>query len=255
MERTGRRTQAERRAETERRVLEAAIGLIASRGVRAVTMAAVGAAAGYSRGIANHQFGTRQGLMRAVAEEVQLRFAPNPEGLRGRARVLALVDGYLRSLEARSRDARVFLRLWAAAIGGEEPELVAVFVERDAYFRGYIVEAIAEGVADGELRAGVDAAAVAVAVVGQLRGIGLQWQLDRRASISTRCGRRSAAGWQRHSSRNRRPEARERGGADGLIGLRQPPVPDSGELDHFGAGAGRGRALLCRGRGVEVMLG
>ena len=40
------------------------------------------------------------------------------------------------------------------------------------------MEAIAEGVQDGELRAGVDAQAVAVAVVGQLRGIGLQWQLD-----------------------------------------------------------------------------
>jgi AcrR family transcriptional regulator len=178
VERTSRRTQAERRAETERRVLDAAIGLIAEHGVRAVTMAAVGAAAGYSRGIANHQFGTRQGLIRAVAEEVQLRFAPNPEGLRGRARVLSLVDGYLGSLETRSVDARVFLRLWAAAIGGEEPELAAVFAERDAYFRDYVAGAIAEGVEDGELRPGVDAGAVAVAVVGQLRGIGLQWQLS-----------------------------------------------------------------------------
>lgn len=73
---TARRTQAERRAETERRVLDATMAIIASSGVRAVTMAAVGEAAGYSRGIVNHQFGTRQGLMAAVAETVQSRFSP-----------------------------------------------------------------------------------------------------------------------------------------------------------------------------------
>ena len=75
---TVRRTQAERRAETERRVLDATMAIIASRGVRAVTMAAVGEAAGYSRGIVNHQFGTRQALMAAVAETVQSRFSPDP---------------------------------------------------------------------------------------------------------------------------------------------------------------------------------
>ena len=82
---TVRRTQAERRAETERRVLDATMAIIASDGVRAVTMAAVGEAAGYSRGIVNHQFGTRQALMAAVAETVQSRFSPDPGG-RDRAR-------------------------------------------------------------------------------------------------------------------------------------------------------------------------
>jgi AcrR family transcriptional regulator len=88
------RTQAERRAETERRVLEATMAIIAERGVRAVTISAVGEAAGYSRGIVNHQFGTRQALMAAVAETVQSRFAPDPGGVTGRERVIAMAGGY-----------------------------------------------------------------------------------------------------------------------------------------------------------------
>jgi hypothetical protein len=44
------RTQAERRAETERRVLEATMTIIAEHGVHAVTAASVGEAAGYSPG-------------------------------------------------------------------------------------------------------------------------------------------------------------------------------------------------------------
>jgi AcrR family transcriptional regulator len=92
---TARRTQAERRAETERRVLDATMAIIADRGVRAVTMAAVGEAAGYSRGIVNHQFGTRRALMAAVAETVQSRFAPTASGLTGRERVVAMFGAYL----------------------------------------------------------------------------------------------------------------------------------------------------------------
>jgi AcrR family transcriptional regulator len=172
-----RRTQSERRAETERRVLEATMAIIATDGVRAVTMAAVGEAAGYSRGIVNHQFGTREGLMTAVAKLAQAQFAPSAAGLRGRERVVADVARYLGALRSGARDASVFLRLWIAAIGGEEPGLRDLFVERDASFRAYFASKLAEGIEDGTIRPDVDAAAAAFAIVGQLRGISLQLQL------------------------------------------------------------------------------
>jgi AcrR family transcriptional regulator len=172
-----RRTQAERRAETERRVLEATMAIIAADGVRAVTMAAVGDAAGYSRGIVNHQFGTRDGLMTAVAKLAQARFSPVAGELRGRARVVSDVTAYLDALRGGAQDARVFLRLWIAAIGGEEPGLRDVFVERDAFFRHHVEAAVREGIEDGTVRRDVDPAAAAFAIVGQLRGISLQLQL------------------------------------------------------------------------------
>ena len=57
------RTQAVRRAATEARLLDAAFSIVADYGVRAVTTAAVGELAGYSRGIVNHHFGSRDQLM------------------------------------------------------------------------------------------------------------------------------------------------------------------------------------------------
>jgi AcrR family transcriptional regulator len=153
---TARRTQAERRAETERRVLEATMTIIAEDGVRAVTMAAVGEAAGYSRGIVNHQFGTREGLMTEVAKTAQARFSPVAGDLRGRERLLSDVGAYLAALRSGAQDARVFLRLWIAAIGGEEPALREVFVQRDEYFREHVATAIAEGIEDGTIRSDVD---------------------------------------------------------------------------------------------------
>jgi AcrR family transcriptional regulator len=172
-----RRTQAERRAETERRVLEATMEIIARDGVRAVTMAAVGEAAGYSRGIVNHQFGTREGLMTAVAKLAQSQFAPVAPDLRGRERIVSDVGAYLAALRSGPRGASVFLRLWIAAIGGEEPGLRDLFVERDASFRAYFAGKVTEGIEDGTIRPSVDAAAAAFAIVGQLRGISLQLQL------------------------------------------------------------------------------
>ncbi len=171
------RTQAERRATTEERLLDAAYRIIDERGVRAVTTAAVGELAGYSRGIVNHQFGSRDQMMVRLADVAQARFTPNPLGLRGRAHVLGVVDAYLAAVRSDPRQARVFLRLWAAAIGDEEPSLREAFIARDAFFRDHFERAIAEGVADGTIRADLNPAAAAVALVGLVRGIAMQWQV------------------------------------------------------------------------------
>jgi AcrR family transcriptional regulator len=173
----GPRTQADRRATTESRLLDAAFRIVADCGVRAVTTAAVGELAGYSRGIVNHQFGSRDGLMIRLAETAQARFTPNPRGLRGREHILDVVDAYLTGASSDPRQARVFLRLWAAAIGDEEPSLREAFTRRDAFFREHFEHAVAEGVADGTIRHDIDPASAAVALVGLVRGIAMQAQV------------------------------------------------------------------------------
>lgn len=172
-----RRTQAERREKTERSLLAAAAALVGERGVRAVTTAAVGARAGYSRGIVNHHFGSRDALMVRLSEFAQGRFRPAPKVLRGRDYVRDLVDSYLAFSQANPDDGRVFLRLWASAIGGEEPALREAFVQRDAVFCDVFADALTEGIADGTVRDDVDPGATAVALVGLLRGIAMQWQV------------------------------------------------------------------------------
>jgi AcrR family transcriptional regulator len=168
-----RRTQAERRAETERRLLDAAMDLVAEGGVGAVTVAATGARAGYSRGIVNHHFGSRRALLDALAREVQGRFSPRRPTGPGHGRVLDLVDDYLATLEVRGHDSRVFLVLWTAAISSD-PDLGPIFAERDEVFRRGMADALRAGVADGSIGADVDPVAAGAALVGLLRGVGLQ---------------------------------------------------------------------------------
>jgi AcrR family transcriptional regulator len=110
-------------------LLEATMEIIALRGVRAVTLAAVGEAAGYSRGIVTHQFGSRQGLLDALTLELQNRFVP-PET----DDVLELIDAYLASFEERPLDTRVYAVLWAEAQAGDA-DLLPAFEARDARFR------------------------------------------------------------------------------------------------------------------------
>ena len=168
-----RRTQAQRRAETEQRVLDATMRLIAAHGVGAVTLAAVGTAAGYSRGIVSHHFGSRQGLLDALVERLQDRFEPPDIDQRGLPRLLALIDAYLDDLGRRSLDARVFLVLWAEALASE-PALRRVFAERDEHFRRAIAHTLHQGINDASIRADVKPDALAVSLVGLLRGTGLQ---------------------------------------------------------------------------------
>ena len=169
---TRRRTQAERRAEAERRLLEATKAVIGEHGVGAVTFAAVGARAGYSRGIITHHFGSRRGLMETLARSLQGLVPPAPSELVGRERVLAQVDLYLQTLQEHPRDTRVFAMLWAEAIAGD-PDLRVIFAERDADFRDSFARALGQAGTEGTIT-GLDPDATAMAIVGQLRGIGLQ---------------------------------------------------------------------------------
>jgi len=172
--RPGRRTQAERRAATEQRVLDAAVALTAERGVRAVTLATVGEKAGYSRGIVTHHFGSRRALLDALVGRLQDAFRP-PAAAAGTGldRLLALVDAYLVHLDAEPEIARAFLVLWVESLAAE-PELRPVFADRDKRFRSAIVDAVRAGTADGSITADAGAEALALAIVGLLRGVGMQ---------------------------------------------------------------------------------
>ena len=63
-----RRTQAERRAEAESRVLSAAAEIVAEKGVDGLTLAEAGERAGYSRGLAGHYYRSKDELHAAMAE-------------------------------------------------------------------------------------------------------------------------------------------------------------------------------------------
>jgi AcrR family transcriptional regulator len=167
-----RRTQLQRRADTERRVLDAAIELIARNGSRAISLAEVGRLAGYSRGIVNHQFGSRARLLEAVVRDAQQFDVPDT-GETGLDRIGALVSTYVATLRQRGATGRAFLLLWAEAVGAD-PVLAPLFAERDAWFRGLLTDYLRAGIDDGSVRPDVDPESVALALVGLVRGVAMQ---------------------------------------------------------------------------------
>jgi len=163
-----RRTQAERRAQARRRVLDAATSLVAANGSRAVSLAAVGEAAGYSRGIVNHHFGSKAQLLEELIRYTQQFDVPTdaPTGL---VRLTQFVEAYLSGMQERSPRSEAFLKLWTESTGAE-PSLAPLFAERDAAFRDFLAQHVRDGRNDGSIGAGVDPQLAAVAIIGLLRG-------------------------------------------------------------------------------------
>ncbi len=167
-----RRTQLERREETERKVLAAATALIAARGSRALTLAEVGEAAGYSRGIVSHHFGSRENLLRAVMRDAQVFDLPEPGESAG-AWLAEMVRAYLENVANQRPAPRAFLLMWGEAIA-TDPVLMPLYAEQDSRFRRLLADKVREGIRDGSVRADADPEAMAVFLLGLLRGISLQ---------------------------------------------------------------------------------
>jgi len=167
-----RRTQQERREETERKVLAAATALIARYGSRALTLEAVGQAAGYSRGIVSHHFGSRENLLRAVMREAATFTLPDL-GDSAADWLADTVRVYLKNVTSRRPSARAFLQMWGEAIAAD-PVLMPLYAEHDASFRRFLADKVREGIRDGSVRADADPDAVAVSIVGLVRGVALQ---------------------------------------------------------------------------------
>jgi AcrR family transcriptional regulator len=175
-------------------LLAAAAELIVQSGVRALTLARVGERAGYSRGIVTHHFGTKQALLDALAKSSQSGFVPGvgdmPPGLE---HLVLLTGGYVSELGRDGDASRAFLLLWAEAATASE--LSSIFRKRDEAFRADLRGDVVAGIADGTIRGGINPQDVAVAVLGQLRGIGIQRLLDSDAVDTQRLSRAVAEQW------------------------------------------------------------
>jgi AcrR family transcriptional regulator len=154
-----RRTQAERTATAHRRMIRAAIRLIARQGYTRTTLAQVGKEAGYTGGLVSHHFGSKEGLARALVEHAAGRFYQDQllVATRGKAGLDAL----------------------CASMGTYLDELV-VREELNREFRRSACTWIREGMEAEEIRSDLDPDAEAAVFVGMLRGVATQWMADPR---------------------------------------------------------------------------
>lgn len=173
---TTRKTQEERRGEAEQALLDAAMRLFARHGVDGTSLADIGNEAGYSRGLANHHFGSRAALVERLAARSQQRFIDeDPAGsTAGIDRLLSVADAYLARLHEHVEESRAFFVMWGSSFA-EHAQLRPVFVVDDAFFRDGIASVVRDGQDAGVVRSDVDAEAFGVVFVALLRGIGAQY--------------------------------------------------------------------------------
>ena len=176
------RRQADRRALSQRRLLDAATRLIADQGFSRTTLAQIGAKAGYSRGLVNERFGSKGELVRVLADEFQTYFAhdqlePALAEKHGLDALLITVDTYLDAVVRSEHLGRAYYELLGESIG-LVPEIHATFVEADHALRQGVERTVRSAVRAGEMPRDVDVRAFAVFVVGLLRGVVLQWLLN-----------------------------------------------------------------------------
>jgi AcrR family transcriptional regulator len=176
-----RRTQSERVAESDQRMLEAALRLIGERGYRGTSLAAIGEAAGYSRGLVHERFGSKSGLLWALVKQM-LRVwnfesrARGRTGHQGIEAVCDLLDNHRRAVEE-DRGIRAFYALMFEALG-PVPDLLPEFRKLHRGFRTEIEKALRAGIDAGLIRKDVDPKAQAVLLLAVQRGIAFQWLLD-----------------------------------------------------------------------------
>jgi len=178
-----RRTQVERTATAHRRMIRAAIQLIARQGYTKTSLAQVGKEAGYTGGLVSHHFGSKEGLLRELTGRIASRFYTDQiqTATRGRVGIDALlvtVDTYLNELIVREERMRALYVLMGEALG-PVAEINEVFAELNKGFRLTTRRLIEEGMESGEIRSDLDPDAEAGLFVGMLRGVALQWMADR----------------------------------------------------------------------------
>ncbi len=177
MPKHARRTQADRREAAERRLLDAAIRLIAERGIKGTTLGDVGEAAGYSRGLTAHHYKTKEGLLRAVVAEIHRRYgqrmAAAGRPADGLNRLLASITTYLDvGVDVPATRALHLIQKEALTT---QSEFRGVMRKFNRLSMAAIEKQIRIGIAAGEIRPDVDPVVQAALLLASLRGARAQW--------------------------------------------------------------------------------
>ena len=199
-----RRTQTERREEAERRLLAAALDIVARRGSVRMTLAEVGEAAGYSRGLPAHRFGSKAGLLQALAGYIGERFGQQrARGARpaaGLAAILGNIHFYFSRRGGAWTATRALMVMMSEvcmappAQPATDPPAAPAAAKHDAGLRADVAaynrsalawfeQHLRTGMAQGEIAADTDPALTAVILLGAMRGVMQQWLVDQQIKL------------------------------------------------------------------------
>ena len=180
-----RRTQEERKAESERQIIRAAIRIFARQGYLRTTLNQVGEEAGYTGGLVSHRFGSKAGLLKAVITDSGNRFVQDQIGASletesAEAALKNYIATYMGEVMLPESYLRALYVIMGEALGGDEEiqKQVAAFNQRT---RRRITSIVQRGIDNDEFNKGVAAEDAGVLIMGMLRGVVMQYLFDREA--------------------------------------------------------------------------
>jgi len=172
------RTQAERTALAESKMVRAAIDLLNTAGIQGTTLVAIGETAGYSRGLATHHFGSKAGLFRTVLKRVSAAWTEelvrNLEGKTGIQAMTTAIDSHLAHALRHPEYIRAQNILWGAALDPSS-EFKPNVTEFMRIQRESVAAWIRGGQELGVVKQNIDAERIAEQFYGGLIGINSQW--------------------------------------------------------------------------------
>ncbi|MGI9598090.1 MAG: TetR/AcrR family transcriptional regulator [Acidimicrobiales bacterium] len=170
-----------RTARSTNALLEAAMDLTVEGGFDALTLAAIGDRAGYSRGLVTARFGSKEGLIDALIDRIVTSWShknvlPRTKGRSGLDGLLTMIDAIRVQAD---RDPRGLLALYSLMFQATSDDgLRQRFAKFHETMRGDFAHFVRKGQRDGSVRKGRSPDKEAALLVAGLRGIGYQWLLD-----------------------------------------------------------------------------
>lgn len=209
-----RRSNEQRRQESDKRLLDAGLRLVAQKGAAGATLADIGLAAGFSRSLPLERFGSKQQFLVALVDRTEQWFnqwafsdLQGKDGLQG---LTARIEAHLASAMA-SWDATSALFLLYFESLTVVPELRPRVTAVGAAYRTALRDLIRQGQARGEIRADVDPEVEATALFGAIRGVIAQWLFEPDTIDLKRVARSLAASTRRSLAANAEPSKKSRG--------------------------------------------
>lgn len=180
-ERPARRTQAERREESRRRMLDAAADLLAETQSLTFTLADVGERAGYSRGLPSRTFGNKAGMIAELVRHLLQRSdeSTQPHELRGEGLPAVLTTVQL-LFDAPEPHAELVVAVQVLLLEGSRPNSPyrADVASLNRTATGYIARHLRLAAQRSEIRHDLNAKAQAILILSAVRGALLQHRLD-----------------------------------------------------------------------------
>lgn len=171
----------ERSQLSTRRLLDSAAHLISEVGYERASLAAIGARAGYSRGLVTRRFGNKENMLEWLVKSMTSShveaIALYPDGSSGGDGIADWFDTTIGALE---RSPETMWGLYALEFEGLKkiPSLHDRMVEIHSKLRADGTDLVQRSVDSSSIEISVDASVIAALLVSVIRGAAYQWLLD-----------------------------------------------------------------------------